>query len=406
MRKILIDCGEERVRTALLENGKLTEIIIDDQNHASLAGRVYLGLVKEILACKFAFVDIGLKQNTFLQLSDNREQGLTIKKGQKLLVQVLKDSIGEKGPVVTSMLSVTGKSLVVFRLNNREGKSLLGISKKIEDQKERERLKNIAGEITPIGYGIILRTSSRDKGREELQSELELLTYKLEDIVQRGQYMLPPALVHKENGLFSAALKELLSEDVEEIIVNQPQALEEAKIISDEYFRKGPCPVTYYEGAWPLFNQYGLEAQIAKALNKNIWLPSGGTITIEQTEACVVIDVNSGKFSGYKDHEKSVSKTNKEAAVEIFRQLRIRNLSGIIIIDFIKMKTEEEKEELLELLRQEAKKDRLAVTVAGMTNLGLVELTRKKTRETLSKILSNSYTERGKHYPPLSPISR
>jgi len=384
-KQIIVDHGKRLTRTALLENGKLVEVIIDDEREESLVGNIYAGLVKSILPSQFAFIDVGLEKNAFIYLSDNREAGLyengklTIKMGQTLLVQVLKDPAGTKGAYVTSRLSFAGRYMVVTKVL-ADSVASIGISKKIEEADERARLKSVFKNLDS-GVEIIVRTNAENVEEDTLLHEYKILFDNF-DKLKEWQNILPPALLHKESVGLRKAVLDLLCEGVGEIIVNTGEAYEQVnECISDV---SGECKtIELYGGEIPIFDMYAIERQLEKATNKRVWLKSGGFLVIERTEACIVIDVNSGKFSGRKNHEETMMQVNLEAADAIAEQLRLRNLSGIIIIDFIDLKDPHNTKLLIDRLAAETKKDRLSVNVVGMTELGLMQLTRKKIRKPL-----------------------
>ena len=363
----------------------MIELIVDDVNDESLVGNIYSGLVKNILPSQFAFVDIGLKKNAFIYLSDNKEIGLfkdgrlMLKSGQTLLVQVLKDPSGSKGAYVTSRLSFTGRRLVVTK-TECSTRLPIGISKKIENEDERNRLKSIFKDNTE-GTEIIIRTNALNEEPDTLLNEYTVLVEKFNHIT-KWRNVLPPALLHKESVGLRKSISDLNSGDINEIIVNSHESFEHATACLTG------APVTdtavkMYEGEIPVFEIFAIESQIEKAANKRVWLKSGGFVIIEKTEACVVIDVNSGKFSGKKNHEETMLQVNLEASSVIAEQLRLRNLSGIIIIDFIDLKDPKNTKSLIDYLTEEIKKDRIPVSVIGMTELGLMQLTRKKIRKPL-----------------------
>lgn len=394
MNKIIIDCREDMVRTAVMEDKKLVELIIDKKENESLIGNIYAGIVKNILPNQFAFIDIGEEKNGFLFLNDKKEsllyskenKKLIIKNGDSLLVQVVKDETGQKGPYVTTQVSFSGRLCVLIKSEPE----VIGIavSKKITDENERKRLKLAASEVLPKGYELIIRTNCEGRQAEEIQSEMYQLLEKSQKIFNRWEYLKSPCIVDKQENFTIKNLKDLFNEDTEEVIINSEIEFEKIKNAVRDYFEGAENRVKFYgDGSKPIFRQYLIETQIDRILCKKVWLKSGGFIIIEQTEACVVIDVNSGKFSGKKNHEQSSLKLNIEACEEIVRQMRLRNLCGIIIVDFIDMEYEESKNELIKAFSNELKKDRISTNLVGITNLGLMEVTRKKMREPLINIL-------------------
>ncbi len=385
MKKIVINFGEPNIQIALLDEDKLIEMIIEKEENKSCVGNIYAGIVKNVLPSRFVFVDIGQEKNAFLYLEDNRESYLIengqakIKNGQQILVQVMKDAVGDKGVGVTTQLSFSSKNMVVFLEGSNADVVDIGISKKIEDRNERKRLKEIAQGLVQKGYGMIMRTDSVGKSKEELAEEFNRLLLLCQKIMEQGKYVKAPAVIYKEDYILNSTLKELLKEDVDSIYLNSEKDFQVIQNLAKE-MRGEQCQLTLVKDKNSIFSKFMIDTQLKKVFNKKVWLKSGGFIIIEQTEACVVIDVNSGKFSGGYGQQDYVLRTNIEAAEEIAYQLRLRNLAGIIIIDFIDMKREKDKDFLIHVLTSQVKKDRISVSVVGMTQLGLMQLTRKKTR--------------------------
>ena len=375
MKKMLIDSHEGYIRAALLTDGRLTDLIVDNKNGRSITGNVYLGTVKAILPSQFAFIDIGQPKNGFLNAAgDSRRPALHI--GQNILVQVRKDPSGDKGASLSRQMDLTGRLVVLME----EGCGEIGVSHKITDNRERERLKSIVTNRIPDGFGVILRTCCENKDRDEILADLDKQFAIYKNITEIGVHLKPPALLYQENSLFH----DFVNEDIDEIVVDAPSMVPYAVHEADKYLPG--VPVRPHEGPLPLFD-YEIERQIDRALDKKIWLRCGGFLIIEQTEACVIMDVNTGKYSGRKSHRESVLKTNMEAAAEAAAQIRLRNLSGMIIIDFINMESGEDTHILYDFFSREIAKDRIKANIAGMTELGLMQLTRKKTRESLGRIL-------------------
>lgn len=373
----------------MLDNGKLVELITDDSENESLVGNIYAGLVTNILPSQFAFVDIGLAKNAFVYLSDSREAGvynekgkLLIKNGQTVLVQVLKDASGSKGVYVTSNLSFTGRYLVITGVTDDGTPPVIGISKKIGCADERARLKDIAQSAAGNGMEVVVRTNAAGVSEDVIKDEFIKLNQLVEKSKTQWRNALARTLVYKETDSLRKAVMDLYTANVDEIVINDGEACGYIRGCIGEIPDGGE--VRLYDGVIPIFDMYGIEKQIEQAKgNKRVWLKSGGFIVIERTEACVVIDVNTGKYAGAKNHEETVLKVNLEAAETIAEQLRLRNLSGIIIVDFIDMKDARSVKLLTDRLTEAVKKDRLAVNVVGMTELGLMQMTRKKTRKPL-----------------------
>ncbi len=395
MKRMLIDFSDSMVRTAITEESFLKELIIDSKENKSTISNIYLGVVKKILPSQFVFLDIGQDKNAFLQLNDFKESHLytedengvkriNLKQGQELLVQVIKDSSGTKGACVTSQLSFAGNYMVL--LTNASGMEV-GISKKIADQNERSRLKEIILKYLPKNFMVILRTRCEKKSEKELSNELFVLLEQYEATLEKAKYIKGALPVFKDNFIAEKAIKELFKEDIDEIVINnEEEYLNVLNVVQSLSNKHSNCVKIHNEDNL-IFDHYNLETGIEKLLHKKVWLKSGGFLTIEQTEACVVIDVNTGKFEGKRSHSDTVLKTNIEAMYETCHQIRLRNLSGMIIIDFIDMKSQEERENLLQIMMDELKRDRISTTIFGMTKLGLVQLTRKKTREPIGRIL-------------------
>ncbi len=388
MNKIIIDCSPDSIKTAVIDGKGLVEYITDSKTGGSIVGNIYAGIVKNILTNQFAFVDIGQGRNGFLFLSDKKEahlyshdKKLLIKKGDTILVQAVKDEYCEKGSYLTTQLSLSGRYCILIK-TGLEG-SNVAISKKIEDDAEKKRLRNIAEQLIPSGYELILRTNSSGSLPEIIESEINELLQKFSDIDRYWQYQKLPCVIFQEKNVIGRNLKDLFNEQTDEVVINDPEQFEEAKNFVSAYFPNAQDRIKLYSEQKSIFDFYDINSHIRKITNKKVWLNSGGFIIIERTEACYVIDVNSGKFSGKGNHEKSSLKLNIEACREIARQMRIRNLSGIIIVDFIDMKQIESKNALISEFSNELKKDRISANVVGMTSLGLMEVTRKKTREAL-----------------------
>ena len=373
----------------------LVELLVDQKCSGSLVGNVYTGIVKNILPSQFAFVDIGESRNGFLFLNDRKESmlyeqkkdqengpgKLLLKCGQSLLVQVQRDETGEKGVNLTTQINFTGRFCVLIVT----GRDIAGVSvsKKITDQEERKRLRQAALSLLPPGYEAIMRTNSQGRTSDEITAELSALLAQAQDMQSRWPYVKAPAPLSIQNEGIVSHLRDLYNESVQQVLLNDKEAYAQAKAAVADYFPGAANRIQLYEQTMPLFDAFGIEKQITQALHKKVWLDSGGFLYIEQTEACAVIDVNSGKYLGKKDHEQSALRLNIEACHTIARQIRLRNLSGIIIIDFIDMKAEESKAALIDAFRKALSADRISAHVVGMTALGLMEMTRKRTREPL-----------------------
>ena len=385
MKRVLLDISQSTTRIGVVEDGELVEIHYETQRDQSLVGNIYVGRVTKVVPnLQACFVDIGASKNGYLYYGQQRtivdevKDQKPPKVGDCLTVQVEKDSVGNKGAMLTSKISFPGRFLVLLK-ESRE----IGISRKITDEIERKRIYQEIEKILPKEFGILVRTNGEGKNIDEFQEELiELLekSKKLEESI----FLKPPILLVEMSLPVEKAIRDFHSDQVGEFVVNHKPTYE-CLLEKDEFSKEGQPKLVYHEDKLPLFESYYIESQVKKALDKKVWLKSGGFLIIEETEACVVIDVNSGKSAGKGNMEKAVLKTNLEAGTEVAKQLRLRNLSGIIIIDYIDMPTIEEKNVVTKALSIAVEKDRIKTAVVGMTQLGLMQLTRKKTRASLSK---------------------
>jgi ribonuclease G len=382
MKRLLIDCRADRVSTAYTVDGKLKEMFIDPTGGGSLVGRIYVGRVQNILSGQFAFVDIGGDKNAFINLPANHG----LKKGRPVLMQVYKDADRTKGPYGGQQLKLKGRLVIVFESHRGE----IGVSHKITEPAERSRLRGAVYGALEKGYGAIVRTFAEGYPEERLAEETGRLIALHRQITEKAQYARPPALLYPEGAevLPENMLTDLLSDDIAEIWVSGPLFAGVRQAVADSAPQLAGRVFFYEDEEGPcLFDAFNINTQITKSLEKTYWLPCGGYVTFEQTEACVVVDVNTGSFSGQKDYRAAILQTNVEAAAAIAAQLTLRNLSGMIIIDFIDMKDRKDKAALMDALAREIKKDRIKTEIVGMTELGLVQLTRRKTRPPLARLL-------------------
>jgi len=348
MRRLVIDEQGSAIRTAYLVDEKLKEIFIDYKNGGSIVGHIINGVVKNILPSRFVFIDIGQEKNAFMNLPEN----FKLKVGQYIPVQVRKDATADKGANLSHTLQFKGRYVIVH-----PGFGEIGVSKKIADKAERKRLNLLAADILPKGYSCILRTPAANISKKDLEAEISQLIKICEDTQKAAKHARAFKTLYRDNILNDLP-------DVDEIITN-----------------------TDWDGEKKIFDAFDIERQIDKALHRNVWLPCGGFVTIDPTEACIVIDVNTGKFEGKKNYRETVLKTNLEAAVVIAQQISLRNLSGMIIVDFIDMQKENDRTQLLNIFTRELRAMRIPADIVGMTPLGLVQLTRRKQREPLYRLL-------------------
>lgn len=399
-KEIIVNIGDDETRAALLEDGSAVEFFIERSDSQRLVGNIYMGLVENVLpGMQAAFVDIGLEKNAFLYVEDaiasrspGNEEGRSvlgsanisdfIKKGQKIMVQIIKDPIGSKGPRVTSYISLPGRYLVLMPTVE-----YVGVSRKIEDEKERERLKLLGNQIRQDNIGLIVRTVAEGVEEEELRQDFELL-YKLwKKISYRAKNGSVPNLLHRDLELVQRILRDTFNEGVDKLVIDSRYGYEKILDLLDIMGSDLKIKVVL-DDRDDIFKYYNLEEELDKSLRRKVWLKCGGYIVIDQAEALTAIDVNTGKFVGStRDLEDTAVVTNLEAAVEISRQLRLRNIGGIIIVDFIDMHLEENRRQVLQTLEDESRKDRTKVSILGITKLGLVEITRKKVCLSLGEVL-------------------
>jgi len=400
---ILIDIAVCEKRLALVENGDAIEIQIERPFPERLVGNIYRGKVNSVLpGMQAAFVDIGLNKNAFLyagdvvsrvdfendnydeessQLKDFRIENV-LKAGQEITVQVIKESMGTKGSRVTTNISLPGRYVVLMQNSDH-----IGVSRKIEDEEERIRLKQMAKKHLPQGFGLIMRTIAEGMSDEELEHELEVLLRLSDSVMKRLNSKKASPCIHKDSDLVERAVRDMLTCDVKRLIVNNvneyERIIELVELLAPEMKHK----IELYSKNYNMFEFYGVNAALDAICDRKVWLKSGGYLVIDKTEALTVIDVNTGKFTGSKSLEETVFKTNMEAAKEIPYQLRLRDIGGIIVVDFIDMKKDENQSEVLELLKKEIKLDKTKAAVIGMTGLGLIEITRKKVKQEVNTLL-------------------
>jgi len=395
-RELLIDSVCGRKRLAVIDDGKLCEMHYFRDSAETMFGNIYTGRVMNILpGMNAAFVDIGVGKNAFLHAGDIKvdlrgERELSgkmesmsidrmVRPGQEIIVQVVREPGGSKGPRISSHITLPGKLLVLLPTI-----SYIGISRKIEDSETRKRLQELAGDLMQKnGMGIIVRTASAEADYDELCDEYAELVEKWQSIEKRGRALRAPALIYGGDTLERIVAREWL--DSADKVTTDSAEVYECLIRECSEKQK----IRRYEGSLPVFDVHGIDSEYEKALKHHVWLKSGGYLVIDRTEAMTVIDVNTGKFIGKRSHEDTIFTTNCEAVHEIARQLRLRDIGGIIIVDFIDMADESRRDAVVDMLRQETAGDRSKVNVVGMTGLGLVELTRKKKRLSADKKLKH-----------------
>lgn len=382
-KKIII--AERDNIAAVLENKKVTDFFI--HKGEVLLGDVYLATVDNILpSIDAAFVNVGTDKMGFLHAQDVMGKGTLKEKlspKQKLVVQVVKEPTGHKGPRVTTEISLPGRFLVL--MPNEPGVS---VSKKIENSKERARLKSIINLIKPVGVGVIIRTEAEGQSEADIQEDLEILLEKWNNIITSAESLTPPNLIYRDQDLLYRVIREACTDDVSEIIVDTPFAMNRVQSILQNWHMSKGIQVTLYKGTEPLLIAMDIHKEIKAALNVKVNMPSGGYLFIQQTEALTVIDVNSGKFISSATQDETILKTNIEAVHEIARQLRLRNIGGMIIVDFIDMMSRADKLAMLEELEIALEPDKAKPQVGQLSDLGLVELTRHRQGQSLSEIFT------------------
>lgn len=416
-RTIVVNAGILETRVAVLDNGLLTDLHLERRRRRSIVGNVYKGVVTNVLpGMQAAFVDLGLGKDAFLYAGDftarlpdveramlgeedegdveldetperERREAVPIedlvRRGQEVLVQVAKESLGTKGARVTSFVSLPGRYLVFMPQAGH-----IGVSRRIRDPQERDRLRKLVQALRRGPGGFIVRTAAEGRGEEEFRADVEFLQRLWQQIQARFATAPAPSCLHEEGDLIFRVVRDLFTPDVEEVLVDAEEeyarALEYARSLVPALAHR----VRLYTGSVPIFEARGIEKELDRALRRKVWLKSGGYLVIDQTEALVSIDVNSGKYVGKRDFEETVLKINLEAAAEVVRQMRLRDLGGIIIIDFIDMEREDHRQQVFRALKRALAEDKARTNVLEISELGLVEMTRKRVRQGLHALLT------------------
>ncbi|GAB4293979.1 MAG: ribonuclease G [Desulfuromonadia bacterium] len=418
--ELVINTTSHETRIALIENGTIAELYIERSRVKGIVGNIYKGRVVRVLpGMQAAFVDIGLEKAAFLYVADvfdpleeyesfmdgnGKKEGdegepegegderpifhpvhpieELLQEGQEILVQVSKEPIGTKGARITSHISLPGRHLVYMPTVDH-----VGISRRIEDEGERERLREIVERIRPPGTGFIVRTVSEGKSEEDLANDMTYLLNLWEEVQKRNQRASAPSLIHADLDVTQKVVRDILTEDVTRIVVDSKPEYDRIVQFISTFMPKMKYSIELYDEDEPIFDHFGLEVEISRALGRKVWLKSGGYIIIEQTEALTAIDVNTGRYVGKHNLEDTILKTNLEAVKEIAYQLRLRNIGGIIIIDFIDMEKEVNREKVFTALEEALKGDKSKTNILKISELGLVEMTRKRVRESIGRML-------------------
>ena len=415
--EIICNTTGQETRVALMESGRLAELLVDRGDQRGFVGNVYLGRVVRVLpGMQAAFVDIGLDRAAFLYVGDiypdvlklsQRESTLDdgkpavddakpthrtkpgqppiqdlIKEGQQVVVQVAKDPIGTKGARVTTQIALPGRFMVFMPTVDH-----VGISRRIDKDKERRRLRAFVEKRRKKGAGYIVRTVCQNQSTEVLEADMNYLQKTWERIEEQAQSRKGPASLHADHGLVIRAVRDLYDEQIDRMVVDDKRIYDEVREFMGDFMPHLKERVHLYKGKEPVFDTYGVELEISRSLGRKVGLKSGGYLVIDQTEALMAIDVNSGKFVGTSSLEETTLMTNLEAAEEVVHQLRLRNMGGIIIIDFIDMDSEQNRDKIWKKLDEALRKDRARTNVMKISDLGLVEMTRKRTQEGLDRYM-------------------
>lgn len=416
-REILINHTDLETRVAVMENSVVTELYHEREKERGVVGNIYKGKVLKVLpGMESAFVNIGLEKASFLYVDDvlpdfsiyddydeanggpssngrnnkgSKEKRTPIdqllKEGQEILVQVSKGPIGTKGARITGHLSIPGRNLVYMPTMDS-----VGVSRQISEDAERQRLKEIVNRLKPKVSGFIIRTVAEGRSEDEFRTDINFLVSLWDKILQRYNENKAPALVHQDLSITFRVIRDLLSNDVRRLLIDNEEEYRKVKAFLKEYLPRYASITTHFSRRQPIFDHFGIEEEIDRAMSHKVWLKSGGYIVIDQTEALTAIDVNTGRFVGKASHEETILKTNMEAVKEIVSQLKLRNIGGIIIIDLIDMETPQNRTTVYQSLKEELRNDKARSKILQISEIGLVEMTRKRDRDNLGWLLSST----------------
>lgn len=428
VKEIIINSSASQNKVAITEDGNLVDFFVDHPEKSRMVGDIYLGRVARVLpGIRAAFIDIGLKHDAFLHFSDiddkinalhemvddndddddeigngehnpkgrgkpvykdNREHERPreipkLHKGQEILIQIIKEPVKDKGVRVSSSISLPGRFCVLLPYDYK-----IGISKKISDYKERKRLKRIAREILPNNCGLIIRTAAKDQEENSLAGDLKYLVRNWKDIEEQLKTAKPPALLFKDLSTTTSVIRDLFTPDVSSVFIDSKKLFKEIRNYVQAFQPALVQRVNFYKAAEPIFEAFKIEQQIKTLTGRKVFMPAGGHIVIEHTEAMVVVDVNSGRYAAKKEQEQNSLKTDLEAAREIARQLRLRDIGGLIVIDFIDLEDERNRKKIYDELKKEFKKDRAKTALLPMTEFGLMQITRQRIRENIMQSMN------------------
>ena len=431
--ELIINADFYETRVALVENGQVAEFYVERTSDRGIGGNIYKGRVVRVLpGMQAAFVDINLEKAAFLYVSDvqhpvsdleqlflnsceiengeekpdDTDESITeklknaldmqpnyndvpiqdrLQEGQEILVQVAKEPLGHKGARITTHIALPGRLLVLMPTMDH-----IGVSRRIENEKERKRLRDLMCVVKPPHCGAIVRTAAEGIEPEKLGAEVDFLLKLWENIQRRSEHGSAPSLVYQELDITLRAVRDLFTKEVDRLIIDSESEYRKVLSFTETFLPSLKTAVELYDGDEPIFDAYGIEMEIQRALSKKIWLKSGGYIVIEITEALTAVDVNTGRYVGKRNLEETILKTNLEAVKEIAYQLRLRNIGGIIIIDFIDMEKETNREKVFNALKEATRKDKSKTNILQMSELGLIEMTRKRTKESIGRVLCES----------------
>jgi len=420
--ELLINARSYETRVAVIENNTLAELHVERPSQHSLAGNIFKGRVIRVLpGMQAAFVDIGLERAAFLYITDvtdnfeefeammkeeeeeEQDESLgelegeleekatpyqphfniedLLNEGQELLVQVVREPLSSKGARITTHISLPGRHLVLMPTMDH-----VGVSRRIEDENERKKLRELLIDIKPNGFGLIARTASEGIPKDKIKTEMDFLIKLWNNIQQKMPRAPIPSLIHQDLNITLRAVRDLFTKEVDRLVIDSKPEYEQILQFIDTFMPKLKQLVYFHEKKEPLFDGYGIEVEVERALGKKVWLKSGGYIVIETTEALTSIDVNTGRYVGKRNLEETILKTNLEAVKEIAYQLRLRNIGGLVVIDFIDMEKKTDRDKIFNTLKEALRRDKNKTNVLKMSELGLIEMTRKRTRENLTRL--------------------
>jgi ribonuclease G len=401
--QIIVNVSSRETRIAVLEDRDLVEYRVEREER--VVGSIFKGVVQNVLpGMDAAFVDIGLERNAFLYVADimpddindnspasvrrselrRRKIKELIKPGQELMVQVTKGPRGTKGARVTTRISLPGRYVVLMPEHSQ-----VGVSRKLEDRKERERLRRIGEKITPAGFGLIMRTECEGRTAEELLADVQFLQQLWAQTLESAKRLRAPAVVHRDQTLLYRTIRDVFGDEIDRLVIDDPEEYEKVSLVAGMVVPALRGKITLYDQEEPIFDHYGIEKDLDRLLQHKVWLKSGGYLVVDETEALTAIDVNTGKQVGSHSLNETILSTNMEAAREVCRQLRLRDMGGIIVIDFIDMEEADAQKRLLDYFTKQLARDRARTRVGKISSLGLVEITRKRTGESVTEAITS-----------------